>query len=132
MATAQFCIVRKKILYCKVQGRIVLQDWFSWLKSILQYRELYCRLEAGCGRTVLQYSPLCCNRLAWLRDIVSQYTWVYCDQGQGSWACWGAGQVLGRRWARAERAGWRAWACWGARACGRALGARVSGRRAGE
>ena len=93
---------------------------------------MYCRLEAGCGRTVLQYNPLCCNRLAWLRDIVSQYTWVYCDQGQGSWARWGAGQALGERGARRR-------ACVGvlgraasAGACGRALGARADARASGS
>ena len=55
----------------------------------------------------MQYSPLCCNRLAWLRDIVSQYTWVYCDQGHGSWARWGVEQALGKR-ADARASGRRA------------------------
>ena len=70
---------------------------------------------------------------------MSQYTWVYCDQGQGSWARWaGAGQALGSR--RAKKAGVRGArrrACMGARARGatgaracRAEGVAERGRRA--
>ena len=48
-------------------------------------------------------------------------------KGLGCWARWGVGQTLGRRWARAERAGGR----WGAQAAG-ARGACVAGGRHGR